>query len=150
MQLTVPGTLDALKPIAEFLASAAAAASLDKKTAYKLRLAVDEIATNIVLYGYRAAGLSGDIQLTAVVEEDILEVTLEDRAIRYNPMQTEAVEAAELERPLGERAMGGLGVYLAIQSVDQFQYEWVGNRNRNIFRVNRPRLLGLSQPGGEA
>ncbi len=147
LQLTVPGSLDSLKPIAEFIASAAAAASLDKKATYRLRLAIDEIATNIILYGYKAAGLTGDILLAASVDDQALEIILEDNAIFYDPLQTEAVEAAELQRPLEDRAMGGLGVYLAIQSVDQFQYERVGNCNRNIFRVNRPQAVARSQKG---
>ena len=29
--------------------------------------------------------------------------------------------------------MGGLWVYLALQGVDQFRYERVSDRNRNIF-----------------
>jgi serine/threonine-protein kinase RsbW len=32
-----------------------------------------------------------------------------------------------------QRPIGGLGVFLAIRGVDQFQYERVGDRNRSIF-----------------
>lgn len=136
--LTVPGTLDSLKPIADFVLAAAAAVDLDKKAAYKLRLAIDEIATNIILHGYEEAGLEGEVQLSAVIDDQKLEISLEDQAIPYDPLQTEAVEEEELQRPLAERRMGGLGVYLAIQGVDQFRYERVGDRNRNIFVMNRP------------
>ncbi|MGA9380780.1 MAG: ATP-binding protein, partial [Phormidium sp.] len=51
-QLTVPGTLDSLSKISDYVLSAASAAGLDKKASYKLRLAVDEIATNVIVYGY--------------------------------------------------------------------------------------------------
>lgn len=144
--LTVPGTLDSLQPIADFVLAAAAEISLDKKAAYKLRLAVDEIATNIILHGYEEAGLSGDIQLSAVIDDQSLQIALEDSAVLYDPSQTEAVEVAELQRPLAERRMGGLGVYLAIQGVDRFHYERVGQRNRNVFTVQRP-STAVSQTG---
>ncbi|GAB4378332.1 MAG: hypothetical protein Kow00121_29920 [Elainellaceae cyanobacterium] len=145
--LTVPGTLDSLKPIADFILSAAAEIELDKKAAYKLRLAVDEIATNIILHGYEEVGLSGNIYISTTIDDQKLEIILEDNAIAYDPAQTEAVEAAELQRPLEERRMGGLGVYLAIQGVDQFRYERVGECNRNIFVVNRPKASVISQTG---
>lgn len=145
--LTVPGTLDSLKPIADFVLTAAAQVDLDKKAAYKLRLAVDEIATNIILHGYEEAGYAGDIHISMVVDDQQLEIVLEDDAILYDPQQTQAVETAELQMPLAERRMGGLGVYLAIQGVDQFHYERVGERNRNIFRVNRPQAA-RSDSGG--
>jgi anti-sigma regulatory factor (Ser/Thr protein kinase) len=144
--LTVPGTLDSLKPIADFVLAAAAEVGLDKKAAYKLRLAVDEIATNIILHGYEEAGQTGEIELAAVITNQTLEITLEDSAILYDPQQTQSVEATELQLPLCERRMGGLGVYLATQGVDQFRYERVGERNRNIFSVNR---AAVAQPGVE-
>jgi serine/threonine-protein kinase RsbW len=135
--LTVPGKLDSLKSIADFVLTAAAQIGLDKKASYKLRLAVDEIATNIILHGYEETGCEGDICISAAIDDQQLEIALEDDAIIYDPQQTQAVETAELQRPLLERQMGGLGVYLAIQGVDQFRYERVGNRNRNIFKVKR-------------
>ncbi|HEY9621021.1 MAG TPA: anti-sigma regulatory factor [Crinalium sp.] len=145
--LTVSGTLDSLKPIADFVLAAATTIGLDKKATYKLRLAVDEIATNIILHGYEEAGLEGDIQLSVAIDHQKLEITLEDHAIPYDPARTECVEAAELQRPLEERRMGGLGVYLAIQGVDQFRYERVGDRNRNIFTVSRPQAAVVSHSG---
>jgi serine/threonine-protein kinase RsbW len=136
--LTVPGTLNSLQPIADFVLAAATDINLDKKSAYKLRLAVDEIATNIILHGYKEAGLTGDIQLSATADDQTLQIVLEDSAVFYDPLETETIEAAELQRPLAERRIGGLGVYLAIQGVDHFHYERVGERNRNIFTVQRP------------
>lgn len=145
--LSVPGTLDSLKPIADFVLAAAAEIHLDKKAAYKLRLAVDEIATNIILHGYEEAGLAGSIRLSAAIDNQALEITLEDQAIPYDPLQTESVEAEELQRPLAERRMGGLGVYLAIEGVDQFRYERVGECNRNILIMNRPQAAFVSHTG---
>ncbi|HEY9797793.1 MAG TPA: ATP-binding protein, partial [Leptolyngbyaceae cyanobacterium] len=57
--LTVAGTLDSLDAIAKYVMAVAAATGLDKKTSYNLRLAVDEIATNIIIHGYEEAGREG-------------------------------------------------------------------------------------------
>ena len=110
-------------------------ARLDEKTSYKLRLAVDEIATNIIQHGYAAAGLTGEITCCAELDDHHLMIALEDSGLAYDPLKQNPVNS--LEQPLTQRPMGGLGIYLAINSVDDFQYERVGDRNRDIFIVRR-------------
>jgi anti-sigma regulatory factor (Ser/Thr protein kinase) len=134
--ITVSGTLDSLGTIAQYVTSAAATAGLDKKTTYRLRLAVDEIATNIIVHGYEEAGMEGEVNLSALLDEQHLTIYLEDTGDRYDPTQRGIPEG--LDKPLEDRQIGGLGVYLTIQGVDQFLYQRVGDRNRNIFVVNRP------------
>ena len=133
--LIVPGTLDSLGAIAHYVITAAQEAGLDKKTSYKLRLAVDEIATNIIIHGYEKAGFDGQLVCHAELDKPALTIFLEDTGIPYDPI--EQPNPDNLDQPLSERPQGGLGVFLAIQSVDKFIYERVGNRNRNIFVVNR-------------
>ena len=133
--LTVPGTLDSLKVIRDFVFAAADAAGIDKKRAYRLGLAVDEIASNIIIHGYDEAGLTGSITATTQLTDDVLTVVLEDSAIPYNPILQ--AEPEGLDAPLQARKIGGLGVFLAFRNVDKFDYEFVDGRNRNIFVVNR-------------
>lgn len=132
--LTVPGTLDSLDAIAQYVMAVAAETGLDKKASYNLRLAVDEIATNIIIHGYEEAGREGVLDLQAVVDEQSLTISLEDTGAPYNP--TERPNPDDLALPIEQRKMGGLGVYLAIHGVDKFIYERLGDRNHNIFVVN--------------
>ncbi len=134
--LTVAGTLDSLGAIAQYVMSAANTAGLDKKTTYRLRLAVDEIATNVIVHGYEEAGLSGSINVHSTLDEQALTIILEDTGERYDPTKRDM--PTDLDKPLKDREIGGLGVYLTIQGVDKFLYERVGDRNRNIFVVKRP------------
>jgi serine/threonine-protein kinase RsbW len=137
--LTVPGTLDSLSAIAEFVMVAAKQAGLDKKAAYRFRLAVDEIATNIIVHGYEEANYEGDINLLLDIDAQALTLTLEDTGVAYDPNQHLLPEAASLGLPLDQRPTGGLGIYLALQGVDKFVYERVENRNRNTLIMNRPK-----------
>ena len=132
---TFPGILDSLGPIRDYLTSAARTAGLDKKATYELCLAVDEIATNIILHGYKEAGRSGVLDVRADIENRKLTVTLEDDGEPFDPRQSKLPENEDLLRPLEERPVGGLGLYLAFQGVDEFRYERAGGRNRNIFVV---------------
>jgi anti-sigma regulatory factor (Ser/Thr protein kinase) len=132
--LTVAGTLDSLGAIAKYVMAVAAATGLDKKTSYNLRLAVDEIATNIIIHGYEEAGREGVLELQAFVDEQTLTISLKDTGVPYNPKQR--LTPDDLDQPLEQRKIGGLGVYIAIQGVDKFIYERVGDQNHNIFIVN--------------
>lgn len=134
--LTVPGTLDALSQIGQYVLDAAATAGLDKKAAYRLRLAVDEIATNIVTYGYEEAGVAGNIELHAAVDDRTLTIVLEDVAPPFDPREHDT-DNLGLDQPLEERKIGGLGVFLALNGVDSFHYEYVNGRNRNVFVMHR-------------
>ena len=134
--LTVPGTLDSLSAIGQYVTNAALEAGLDKKAAYRLRLAVDEIATNIVIHGYEEAGLSGDVMVLSELDPHSLTITLEDTSAPFDPRNLGRPEHIDL--PVEDRPIGGLGIYLTIENVDKFDYEYVNNRNRNIFMIKRP------------
>ena len=125
--LTLPGTLDSLKAIRDYVTQAAESAGLGKKAAYRLNLAVDEITTNIILHGYQEANLEGDLVISAEINERTLTIRLEDTGANYDPSLTGNLENPA--QPLDQRKEGGLGVYLAIRNVDRFTYERAGERN---------------------
>ncbi|MDZ8227521.1 ATP-binding protein [Nostoc sp. ChiVER01] len=135
--LKVPATLDSLSKIAEYVLAATASAGLDKKAAYRCRLAVDEIATNIISYGYDQAGYTGVLHLQADIDEQALTISIEDTGLAYNPCETKLPDKDELNMPLEERSIGGLGIYLALHEVDKFIYERINGKNRNIFIMYR-------------
>lgn len=134
---TFPGTLESLKALREYVEAAANAARLDRRTTYKLCLAVDEIATNAVIHGYQKAGSCGQLRVSAELVDDALRVTLEDDGTCYDSTRFVPPSEEELARPLEERPLGGLGIHLAFKCVDAIQYDCIGSStgNRNIFTV---------------
>jgi anti-sigma regulatory factor (Ser/Thr protein kinase) len=135
--LTVPGILDSLSAIGQYVNTAALAAGLDKKVSYRLRLAVDEVATNSIIHGYEESGLTGDLVVLSEMNEETLTIILEDTAPPFDLRSLEG-HPEHIDKPVEDRPIGGLGVYLTMQNVDKFDYEYVNNRNRNIFTVKRP------------
>ncbi|WP_156090628.1 ATP-binding protein [Planktothrix paucivesiculata] len=55
----------------------------------------------------------------------------------FDPREKLSLEEETLDLPLEERRIGGLGIYLTISGVDEFQYKRVGDRNLNIFIMYR-------------
>jgi serine/threonine-protein kinase RsbW len=132
--LIVPGALESLEAIREYIATAASMAGLDKRASYRLTLAVDEIAANSVQHGYAKAGIEGVLIIRADLGEQTLTISLEDTGAAYNPEHQSTVDR---DIPIEQRQAGGLGLLLAIGNVDSLHYERIGNRNRHIFLVKR-------------
>ena len=134
--LTLPGQTAYLSQLMDYVTWAAAACGLPEAAAYRLSLAVDEIATNIVLHGYQSAGRSGDLTIWAETTDDQLIIGLEDTGEPFDPRQVP--QPSDLDRPLEERRDGGLGIFLALWGVDGFSYERRGDRNRSQFIMEQP------------
>jgi len=135
--LCLPATLDALGEIGKYVIAATTEAGLDSKAAYGLRLAVDEIATNVITHGYEEAGKTGNIAVSRALTDSSLTITLEDTGIPFDPLNQKLPDEEDLKLPLEERPMGGLGIMLVLKGVDNFSYEYREGRNRNIFVMNR-------------
>jgi len=137
-QQRFPGTLDALEPIRKYVEATARSAGLDHKAVYKVCLAVDEIATNIVVHGYEEAGLQGDLKIGASVEDDNLVIQLEDQGKAYDPNLHLIPDAGDLSAPFESRKIGGLGIFLALDGVDDIQYKTTGKANIHRFIIRLP------------
>lgn len=133
--LDLPGRLESLDQVAEFVQAAATEAGLDAKTAYRLQLAVDEVATNVVTHAYQEKGIAGQLHLSTEIDAAALRLHLEDTGEPYDP--TTRPDPTNLDRPLEEREIGGLGLFLARRSVDELRYERRGDRNRMTFVLHR-------------
>jgi anti-sigma regulatory factor (Ser/Thr protein kinase) len=109
--------------VAGFVAALTAEAGLPARAAYRLRLATDEITTNIVVHGYRSR--PGRIDLSAGVEADLVWVRIEDDAPLFDPNTVD-------RQPLGPWTgrPHGCGLLLACNSLHRLDYDQLGGRNR--------------------
>src|SRR5436305_14956797 len=101
--LTLPGDLDALEPIREYASEAAKNAGLSESAVYRLCLAVDEIATNVVLHGYEEAGRTGNLTISSAIDCGRLVIDLRDTGKSYDPTKHSVPTAENLSLPLEER-----------------------------------------------
>lgn len=132
--LTVPGKLEEVTQLMDYVAWAAAAAGLSEQATYRLCLAVDEIATNIVTYAYEATGHEGDLVVSADTTDHDLRIVLRDDGEPFDPRAIPPPD--DLDKPPDQRRNGGLGIFLAMWGVDEFQYRREGHYNQSTFVVN--------------
>ncbi|WP_424529863.1 ATP-binding protein [Sphaerisporangium viridialbum] len=129
----IPASLEALDEVAGYVHALAERAGLPATRAHRLRLAADELATNIVVHGYR--NTKGELGVEGGVEEESVWLRFEDDAQPFDPR--DGLQTPEQDVPVAQRRIGGLGVYLALTALDGFTYERVAGRNISTLRIRR-------------
>ena len=95
---------------------------------YDIQLAVDEACTNIISHGY--AGLEpGSIILDLDVDPDKIIVSLTDFGHSFEPSNA---PMPDVNAPLEERELGGFGLFLIRQSMDDMNYQVTEDGNKMI------------------
>jgi len=134
--LIIPAQLDYLPTIADYLIKMGEMAQLKPELIYKLRLAVDELATNIINYAYNNSPEKGKIIIKATLVSGHLKVQIQDQGIPFDPRTKLSKESQLVTKPLEQRPIGSLGILLAIKEVDDFAYERVNGKNINTLTIN--------------
>jgi len=97
---------------------------------YAVNLALDEILTNVISYGYDDQG-EHQILVRLNFNAGELVAELEDDARPFNPLEA---PAPDVEAPLQERPIGGLGIHLAKTMMDDMAYRREGEKNILILK----------------
>jgi anti-sigma regulatory factor (Ser/Thr protein kinase) len=95
-----------------------------------LNLALEEIVTNIISYGY-TDDREHVIGVNLNVQPGEVRIEVEDDGQAFNPL--EAPEA-DITKPLAERTIGGLGIHLVRKAMDGLEYKRQGNKNIVILK----------------
>jgi anti-sigma regulatory factor (Ser/Thr protein kinase) len=88
-------------------------------------LALEEHLTNVWKYGF-ADTAEHEIRVRLRREGGLLRIEVEDDGRAYNPLERPPVDTSV---PLEEREVGGLGIHLMRQFMDELDYRREGGRN---------------------
>ena len=97
---------------------------------FHLNLALDEVVSNVIRYGWKGDG-EHQIRVRLSRLEDELTVEVEDDAMPFNPLN---VPAADIDKPLEERPVGGLGIHLVRHIMDSLEYRRLEGKNRLVMK----------------
>src|SRR4030095_7437372 len=100
------------------------------RTLYAVNLALDELVTNAVLYGFDdPSGKEVLVKIATAGSELIASVC--DGGRPFNPLD---VKPPDLSAPLEDRELGGLGVHLVRSLMDHVSYVREGDPNVSTVR----------------
>ncbi len=89
-------------------------------------LAIEELVTNCIKYGYDDAG-EHIIVIVLSVADQALTMVVTDDGHPFDPLK---VPPPDLSLDIQDRPIGGLGIYLLRELADQITYERRDNKNR--------------------
>jgi serine/threonine-protein kinase RsbW len=138
--LTVPASLDQLRFITAFVAELAGRVGFMPDQIHRIELAVDEACSNIIIHAYRQQQ-NGSIVVRVRAEPGRrIVIMLIDTGTSFDP---DAVPAHNPDAELEHVKIGGLGIFLMRQTMDEVQYEFglTGTRTGEPARYNRLTLV---------
>jgi serine/threonine-protein kinase RsbW len=130
ISLQVPATAESLETVASLIRRLSPQAGLAQQQEYALRLAVEELLINIADHG---AGAGSTVTVEAGAEGGRLWIRLIDSGPPFDP--TRAADPPDLDRPLEDRNIGGLGIYLTRQMIDEMNYAHTEGRNETTLAM---------------
>jgi len=92
---------------------------VDGQITDSLKLAIDEVCSNLILHGYKGME-AGDIRLTVTDLKSEMLISVEDTGHPFDPSSH---QDPALSENIDERKIGGLGVFIVKELVDDFSYE---------------------------
>jgi phosphoserine phosphatase len=119
---------ESLDPIFHFIEEFLHAQSVDAALLEPVNFIVEELFTNTVKYN---PGSQRDIALSLGRSADALTVRLTDFDV--DPFDVTRAPAVDLEKPLADRPIGGLGLHLVRRMADTLRYEFVDRRSTITF-----------------
>jgi anti-sigma regulatory factor (Ser/Thr protein kinase) len=91
-----------------------------------LNLMLDEIVGNVIRHGFDD-GLQHQIHVSVKLEADLATLQVEDDGKPFNPLD---IQEPDLNLPIEERPIGGLGVFVVKTIADSLEYARDHGRNR--------------------
>jgi len=118
-QLTRAAELESLSIFRQFITDCCSKHNISNESVFELKLAVDEACTNIIEHGYKGMD-PGSIILSFRIESDRILVQITDFGHIFEPAEAPRPDVAAA---LEDRELGGLGLFLIYQTMDNIDYQ---------------------------
>jgi serine/threonine-protein kinase RsbW len=118
-QITRAAELESLEIFRNFITECCAKYDIPGEVVLEIKLAVDEACANIIEHGYKGMD-PGSIILAFWIEPDRILVQITDFGQIFEPVEG---EKPDVEAALENEQIGGIGLYLIYQSMDNVDYQ---------------------------
>ncbi len=130
LSLVLRNRLSELKRMSEAVSAWCRGNNISSAVEFHVNLALDEIISNVIRYGWKDPD-EHQFNVRLSLSNDEVTVEIEDDATPFNPLE---VAVPDLERPLHERPVGGLGIHLVRQVMDGLEYQRLDGKNLLVMK----------------
>ena len=120
-----------LSRMPELVAQLAQEAGLSDDDVFGLNVALDEMLSNTIKYGYTDDAIH-EIHIRLSVNGQVLVAEIEDDAQPFDPC---AAAPVDVDAPMEERKVGGLGIHIVRRLMTEVGYARVNGRNRLVMKM---------------
>ena len=126
--------VDELPNVISFVESELEKYGFSLKIILQFNLVVEELFVNIASYAYKE-NESGKCKI--IIEYDKkkqeVKISFEDNGIKFNPLEK---EDPDTNTEIQDMQIGGLGIYIVKESMDNVEYKYENNKNILILNKN--------------
>jgi serine/threonine-protein kinase RsbW len=133
MQCSLPASLNELPGLVEQVETSIVEAGLPIELGLQFTLAFDEILTNLASHATQVAGREIGVEVALRLYGDRLEATIWDDGPPFDMTKT---ADPDIDAGLEDRAVGGLGLFIVRNVMDEVVHDRLGARNR-LFLIKR-------------
>ena len=124
-EIVINNQIEELERLAIFVEEVADELGLDPETTMNLNLALEEVVSNVILYAYPRE-MGEKITIMAQKENNNLVFTITDKGKEFDP--TKVVEA-DITLSAEDREIGGLGIYIVKNIMNEVTYQRLDGKN---------------------
>ncbi len=104
---------------------------LSPNVVFGMNVALDEMLSNIIKYGYADDAIH-EIRVRLWVDAPMIVLEIEDDGRPFDPC---AAPTVDVDAPAEERKVGGLGIHIVRKLMSQMDYARVAGRNRLVMKM---------------
>jgi serine/threonine-protein kinase RsbW len=123
-EMTIGSDIEEIPVVSARLEGAMNAYGFTAEEVLDTQLAVEEVITNIILHGYEKPG--GEIHLSCRFADNGIRIRVADSAPQFDPL---SIPDPDLEGDMDDRKIGGLGIFLLRQVMDDISYRYENGKN---------------------
>lgn len=124
-------TVEELPALVDFLQRVWQDWALPAAAAFPFELALDEVFMNVVMHGTTPDGSPREVSVLLRHAGSAVTMVMEDDGPAFDPL---TLDAPDIDAPIEERELGGLGVFLVRELMDELSYAYTGTHNQLTMR----------------
>ncbi|MDY5772454.1 MAG: ATP-binding protein [Bacteroidaceae bacterium] len=131
-EIIIKNEIAELERVAVFVEEVSQLLSLDSETTMNLNLALEEVVSNVILYAYPQK-MGENIIIKASSDDNILVFTITDKGDEFDPTK---VEDADITLAAEDREIGGLGIFIVKNIMNEVTYQRLDGKNILTLKKN--------------
>lgn len=133
VQFRLEAILENVPVATQRIARMAREVGFDAQALYQIELAVDEACANVVEHAY-PGDEQGQMEVSCYLDGQAFVIRVRDWGTGFDPS---AVERPDIEAPLEERDLGGLGLFLVGRVMDRVKFSFDPQRGSELLMYKR-------------